>query len=134
MNIQQTYEEAVLKTVMWWSEAIQKPINQDNGDTSENGAMAFMLMNMVAGNAQDSITPDKIKSFEDALTKRLLAVEYRKHEQDLDVDYHPNQILAECANVAGISSSVFPCKTWSRIGAQNEVNVSLGYGTSPSVI
>ena len=130
----QSYEDAVLKTVMWWSEKIQKPLNQNNGDQSSGGAIAFMLMNMVANNAQQSITPEKIKVFEETLTKKLMEVENEKYLQNLDVDYHPNQILAESAEKAEIDLSVFPCKTWTRIGLENEVEVSLGYGTVPSII
>lgn len=134
MKNKQTYKEAVLKTVMWWSEAIQKPLNQNNGDNSPNGGMAFMLMNLVASNAQESISPDKIKTFEESLTKRLMLIVDRNRAQWLDVDYGPNQILRESAEEAKIDTSVFPCKTWTRIGKENEVEVSMGYGTVPSII
>lgn len=130
----QTYEEAVLKTVMWWSEKIQQPLNQDNGDTSKNGGMAFMLMNMVANNAQESTTPEQIKIFEDTLTKKLMEVENNRYRESLHVDYHPDQMLSESASESGINPSVFPCKTWTRIGIENEVSVSFGYGTEPSII
>lgn len=133
--MKQTYEEAVLKTVMWWAEKIQQPLNQNNGDDSRNGGMMFMLMNTVSNNAQQSITPDKIKIFQESLTEKLIAVKNDKYRRtDLDVDYHPNRMLSECAEKANIDLSVFPCKTWTRIDLENQVEVSMGYGTVPSVI
>jgi hypothetical protein len=42
----QTLEVAVQKIVKWWSQkAFRTPLNQNNGDNSEHGAMAFMLIN-----------------------------------------------------------------------------------------
>lgn len=132
--MKQSYEQAVLKTVTWWGEKIQSPLNQNNGDNSPNGGMAFLLMNMAAGNAQESITPHKVDIFKTALTDRLMGVENEKYLQTLDVDYHPNAFLSESAQIADIDASAFPCKTWTRIGRDNEVEVSMGYGTVPSVI
>lgn len=131
----QTYKEAVLKTVNWWSEKIQQPLNQNNGDTSPNGPMAFALSNLVAGNAQKELTPDKIKVFEGALTEELMNIKDAGfYAKTLDVDYHPNKMLADSAKKAEISDSVFPCKTWTRINNENQVEVSMGYGTQPSII
>lgn len=124
----QTYEEAVIKMVLFWSEKIQQPINQNNGDDSENGGMSFMLMNMAANGAQKSITPDKIKVFEKSLTERLMAIESKSNwEKALDVDYHPNRLLAESATEAGIDLGVFPCKTYTCIQEGNKVIGAMGY-------
>jgi len=66
----QTYEEAVLKTVMFWTEkAFETPMNQNNGDDSERGGLAFLLMNTLASRAQKTATPEKIKLFEKKLTE-----------------------------------------------------------------
>lgn len=125
----QTYEEAVLKTVMWWTEkSFRTPLNQNNGDNSSAGTMTHMLMNMVASKAQEEITDEKIKKFESKLTELLMKAE--RHERALHVDYHPCSFLFESAKFAGIDSHCFPCKSRTHIDENNRVHAKYQYGNS----
>lgn len=127
----QTYEEAVLKTVMWWNEkAFHSPMNQDNGDDSDIGKMTFLLMNTNSLEAQKSITKEQEKLFEQKLTELLMNC--KEHERILDVDYHPCNFLSQAAKFAQIDTSCFPCKSYTRIDKNNEVFAKHKYG-SPAV-
>lgn len=129
MSNKQTYEEAVLKTVMWWSDkAFRTPLNQNNGDDSHQGSMIFMLQNMVSTKAQDTATPEKIKKFENKLTELLM--NKSGYEVILDVDYHPCELLATAATFAGIDTGCFPCKSYTTITKSNEVFAKYQYGNS----
>lgn len=133
----QTFEEAILKTVMWWSDkSFRTLLNQNNGDNSSQGGMTFLLMNMVASKSQESVTDEKIKSFEEHLAKSL--TEYRKQYPTsqiwLDVDYHPCQMLSEAAEKAGIESHCFPCKSSTRLTADNKVFAKYQYGGASNEI
>ncbi|RPI84576.1 MAG: hypothetical protein EHM34_03355 [Nitrosopumilales archaeon] len=123
-----TYEEAVLKVVMWWSDkAFRTPMNQDNGADSDTGFMTFMLMNILSDKAQEKVTEEQIRKFEDKLTELLMKASC-KWERDLDVDYHPCSTLVEAAIFAGIDCSCFPCKSWTQIREDNRVFAKYKYG------
>jgi len=127
MEKNQTYEEAVLKTVMWWSDkSFRTPLNQNNGDDSPQGGMMFALMNTVSMNAQQTATVEKQKAFESKLTELLMNC--AKQERTLDVDYHPCRMLSEAANFAGIDSGCFPCKSYTSIDDNNKAFAKHGYG------
>lgn len=114
--MERTYKQAVTIMVDWWAEKMQKPLNQNNGDNSESGGIAFMLMNMVAMNAQETITEDKIKKFKSFLTDKLIPLEGNNNWRgQLDVDYHPNELLFQACEYSGINTSALPCKTFTRI-------------------
>jgi len=129
----QSYEDAVLKTVMWWSEkAFATPMNQNNGDNSSAGGFAFLLMNMISRDAQQSVSKEQIKKFEDKLTE-LLTLEKRRNPSNslqLHVDYHPDRILAEACSFAGINPMVLPCKSGTYIDNSNHVMAKYQYGGS----
>lgn len=123
----QTYEEVVLKVVMWWSEkSFHTPLNQNNGDESEIGQKMFMFANIVAAKAQESVTKEKQKAFESKLTELLMSC--NKYEITLSVDYHPCTMLSEAAEFAGINSSCFPCKSHTRIDENNRAFAKYQYG------
>ena len=125
--IQQSYEDAVLKTVMFWSDkSFRTILNQNNGDDSPQGGIMFALMNMVSGKAQESITEEKIKLFEKKLTELLMSCD--KYDRTLDVDYHPCILLSEAAKFAEIDEKCFPCKTVTRIDEDNTVHAKYQYG------
>lgn len=128
----QTFEEAVLKTVMFWSEkAFRTAMNQNNGDDSPNGAMAFMLMNLNALKAQESVTDEKVKAFEEILAKKLNEAKEANewYLMELDVDYHPCQMLYEAATEAGLNAAAFPVKTFTRINKEDfSVDSKYQYG------
>lgn len=129
MEKNQTYEEAVLKAVMWWSDkSFRTPLNQNNGDDSPQGGMMFALMNTVAMKAQETATTEKQKAFESKLTELLMNCD--KYERTLDVDYHPCRLLSEAAKFAGIDSGCFPCKSHTRIDDNNKVFAKYQYGSA----
>jgi len=125
-----TYKEAVELTVNWWIEkSFKTPLNQNNGDKSDSSGIGFMLMNMVSMSAQHKNTPDKIEKFKQELTRILLEAEGKgRYNNELDVDYHPNHILSEAAELAGINSCCFPCKTFTYINNKNEIEGRYQYG------
>ena len=52
--MKQTYEEAVLKSVMWWADkSFRTRMNQNNGDNSHQGGIISVLMNTASMEAQD---------------------------------------------------------------------------------
>ena len=129
MKEETKFEDAVLKTVIFWSEkSFKTAFNQNNGDNSENGAMSFMLMNMVASKAQAEATPDKIKNFEEKLYELLIAEKENPYNLTLDVDYSPCRILGEAARFAGLNPSCLPCKTFTRIENDYSVTAKYQYG------
>jgi hypothetical protein len=125
----QTLEQAISKVVKFWSEkSFRTPLNQNNGDNSENGEISFLLMNQVALTAQSNVTDEKIKAFEDKLTELLLKSE--PHERAwLDVDYHPCKMLSDAAQYAGLDDGCFPCKSSTHIGRDNIAQAKYQYGS-----
>lgn len=124
-----TYKEAVDLMVKWWSKkSFKTALNQNNGD-SGNGGIAFLLMNMVSTNAQNDISEEKIKKFEEKLTEILLDGEDKgRWKRECDVDYNPNKILADACEFAEINSGCLPCKTFTYINNDNEVEGRYQYG------
>jgi len=123
----QTFEQAVEKVVNFWAEkSFDTLLNQNNGDESPNGGMAFMLMNLLSSNAQSEITDSQKDVFKSELTKIL---KKNKNERGFYIgcDYHPHEYLAKAAKKANISESVFPCKTGTRIDPNNVASASYQY-------
>jgi hypothetical protein len=50
------------------------------------------------------------------------------YNRTLDVDYHPCKLLYEAAKFAGLDPGCFPCKTFTRIEANNSVSAKYQYG------
>ena len=124
--MKQTYEEAVLKIVMWWSDkSFRTPLNQNNGETG----MLHTLMNSTSTNANSRTTPQQIKLFEEKLGELLMNASER--ERNLDVDYHPCSLLAQAADFAKIETAVFPCKSFTRIDKDNRAFAKYQYGNQP---
>lgn len=124
----QTLEQAVAKVVKWWTnKSFRTPLNQNNGDNSEHGFLAFMLMNMSSSKAQESVTEEKIQLFEQKLTEILLAAP-NSYRRTLDVDYNPCVELAEAAEYAGLDSGCFPCKSVTWISESNKATAKYQYG------
>ena len=125
-----SYKEAVEITVNWWvKKSFKTQLNQNNGNKSDNGGIGFLLMNLVAVNAQKEITEDKIEKFKSKLTELLLANEEKgRYAKELDVDYSPNQLLSDACRFAEINSSFLPCKTFTFINNENEIEGRYQYG------
>lgn len=122
----QTLEDAVLKTVTWWSDkSFRAVLNQDNG--SGNDGMVHFLLNAVSSKAQIQITEDQIKKFESKLTELLMNAK-SSYDRSLSVDYHPCEKLAVAADYAGINPMCFPCKSNTSIDNNNKAFAKYQYG------
>ena len=127
---QRTYKEAVKISVDYWVEkSFKTPLNQNNGDKSTNGDMSFMLMNMLSLDSQKNVTFEQIEKFKSKLTEILLEHEGQgRGANELDVDYDPNENLAQACKFAQISTSCLPCKTFTFIDNDNKVIGRYQYG------
>ena len=127
---QRTFEEAVKITVDWWIEkSFNTPLNQNNGDNSEMGGMAFMLMNMLSSKAQEDNTSDKVEKFRKELTNVLMEGKGKgRYATQLDVDYGPNHLLSKACSLSGVNSGCLPCKTFTFINEENMVEGRYQYG------
>lgn len=127
-----TYKEAVEIMINWWvDKSFNTPLNQNNGDDSPNGGTMFALMNMVAMSAQSKNTPEMIEKFKLELTRQLLEVESKgRYGNQLSVDYDPNRILYDACKLSNVSTSCLPCKTFTFINDNNEVEGRYQYGGS----
>lgn len=104
----------------------------DNGDDSNSGALGQILHGM----AKETITKEQLDNFEKNLSRKIK----EKLEKDLKeygrtfyislcTDYHPDTILSESAEEAGISERNFPVK--SNLYLKTESNtISVRYGYS----
>ena len=123
----QSYEDAVLKVVMWWSDkSFRAVMNQNNGDNSQQGGIVSALMNMASLKAQDAVSDEQIKKFESKLTDLLMNA--GKFDRTLSVDYDPCEMLYRAAEFSGIDTYCFPCKSYTRIDDQNNAYAKYQYG------
>lgn len=129
-NQERTYKQAVKITVDWWIEkSFNTPMNQNNGDDSSTGGIAFVLMNELSSDAQSSTNQESIEKFRTKLTELLLAKEGANHfHNQLDVDYHPNGILRLACEYADVNPMLLPIKTFTRINDENYVEGRYQYG------
>lgn len=138
MNEKQSFDDAVLKTVMFWSDkSFRTPMNQNNGDDSPGGAMGFMIMNESSMLAQKEITNEQMTLFERCLGELILAERGLHPTRDiyLSVDYAPCHELAVAAQTAGINNfACFPCKTSTWIGVDNVAKAAYQYHGKPYVL
>ncbi len=129
-TITQTFEDAVLKTVMFWSDkSFRTTLNQNNGDNSEAGFMTFLLMNNLSMENQKEATEEKIKLFENKLTELLTSdKENVKWGITLSVDYDPCEHLYNAVKFAGLNTSCLPIKTFTTIEKDFSVTAKYQYG------
>jgi hypothetical protein len=128
--MKQTYEEAVIKTVLWWMEkSFHTPLNQNNGDDSASGAMTLCFMNEASRKAQNEITPSQENKFEEKLTELLFKAHEDHVDIELSVDYVPCNMLMYAATSAGIDIHCFPCKSSTYINKENQVFAKWKYGS-----
>lgn len=131
-----------------WCDMLKAP-RFDNGDNSAHGIIAQGLAGMNAEKpAADPDLHDKIETFRALLVTRLkflrdhdgertgVVMPHGHHEchwlpHNLSCDYGPDRLLAEIAEAAGISYSLFSWKTHVDMDLDN-VCVSPGY-TAPYI-
>lgn len=127
-----TLDGAINAVCNFWIEKMQKPLNQNNGDNSSAGGVAFMFMNLIGSRAQEGITPEKIELFRQALTRKILADYTVFPDQSwyvCDVDYHPCDKLARACDESGINCGALPCKSHTTIKKDFSVESRFGYGS-----
>lgn len=124
-----TFEQAVDIMINFWVEkSFKTKMNQNNGDNSSGGGLAFILMNKLAMDGQSEITEQQIDKFKTHLKQNLMNNQNKgRWALELDVDYHPNQLLANSLEYAGISSNVVPCKTFTFIDEKDNFSVQGRY-------
>ncbi len=115
---------------VWWASVLRDP-KFDNGATDDANVFARMLQTEQARNNRPDSSALEVfsgllaKEVDDRLAANTDDPQYRLW---LDVDYHPNAILADTARIAGLVIPMFgwPSKTsmWVR---HNSVSVSYGY-------
>lgn len=118
---------------MWWSNVLKDP-KFDNGGTGRAGALTQLLAGMAASRNLDD--PDAYEAFAkylaEAVDKKLDEAAPGSYDEKygvgLDVDYHPDQLLSECAERAhlDIMFGGWPCKTHMTV-TKTRVKVSYGY-------
>lgn len=128
-----SFKDVALKVAKWWSEkAFRTPLNQNNGDTSSQGGLVFMLQNRLSSLAQEKATDEKIEAFEQKLVE-LIEERHNAFPDGqiwLEVDYSPCETLAKAATHADLSLSCFPCKSSAIIDKDGKIKVKYQYGGS----
>lgn len=104
-------KEQIEKVAEWWAvRTFDCALNQNNGDDSEHGGLAFMMMNILSMQAKDKAPSDARGKFKAAIVERLSKGDGYQALL-LDVDYHPNEGLATACKLAGIDPAMLPIKT-----------------------
>lgn len=121
-------KETSQKAAKWWADQLRGGAKLDNGDKSETGAMTFMLAAMLQVQETALLDSIKIQKFEDCLSEILQETEARSYFS-FGVDYHPDGILCDAAEKAGVSlgMTTLPWKTTMWING-DKVSVRCGYG------
>lgn len=115
----------------WWADKICGDVKFDNGDDSMNGLFCMVM----AKSLVKPVTEEQKNSFIENLAESIV-----KEQRDLlDVDYHPDRLLSEAAQAAGISGNNFPWKTVMWIVEDEETKeikilVKAGYGAEQKQI
>lgn len=108
----------------WWSDVIENA-KMDNGDTTDSGAMAMLLLKLHT----PKVTPEQQKQFKQELYEKIIDT-IKDYEDNnimwLDVDYGPNKYLSEPAEKCGINLLSFPIKTTMQVTIHS-VRVKYGY-------
>ncbi len=129
---EQTIQEAATPgeaAAMWWAQVLQDP-KLDNGDDNPMTAVLAALTK----ESTPSQPTDRLEKFKELL---IIKLNERVTEYGLSfgVDYHPDIILLECAEAAGLQTGLtdWPWKTHMWV-SQTKVSVSYGYGAEAQVI
>lgn len=116
--------ETIMAAAKWWANQLRAPVF-DNG-VAEHEVLANLLQS-----SKPTIPDEKIEAFQNELMERLLGSDIKT----LSVDYGPDQILRDAAEIAGIyiDTATFPWKTC-MILSDTVLKVACGYGAPFEVI
>ena len=121
---------------LWWVRVFCDP-QFDNGDTTRGGAMAQFFASAAA--AETRVPASSLEKFYDDCVKCTTQALQETGRIDIDVDYHPDEILRGLMMGAGIPHGLAPWKTNTVAALKyrgHELGVvatSYGYG-APTVI
>lgn len=124
-DIDGDYPEYVCVAVNWWANAIVNP-KFDNGDDNTAEKMTLLLAMMV--NSKSAISKEQIDIFKKELADIIVAQMESSWNGEcrLGVDYHPDMLLYNAVQKAGIDDDMgFPWKTNMCI-SKDKVSVSAG--------
>lgn len=130
------HDEKLIDTaVNWWVEKVTGFHHHDNGDKSEQSALAMMMADIMT----KPVSGEQAEVFKEAL-KKLVTEELDRLEDwqkgwgvELGCDYGPCVLLGQAAAKAEIPTLNFPFKTWMRI-TETDVKVHDGYGAPEEVL
>lgn len=105
----------------WWAENIGSNAKQDNGDALQSAFMIFLSKHAKVSDSERKLFKKALKEIIDREMK------LRSGYLSIYVDYAPDQVLTEAAQLSGVHVSAFPCKTQMSI-EPGRVRVSNGYG------
>lgn len=106
-------QEQIEKVAQWWATRTFKAWNQDNGDSSDNGRMTHLLMNMAANDAYNAAPKGASDKFINAIVESLSSIRSESQgDYTLSVDYDPNVRLWDICEKAGLQARILPCKTF----------------------
>ncbi|HEU5004735.1 MAG TPA: hypothetical protein VFT49_01470 [Candidatus Saccharimonadales bacterium] len=137
----QTVSPEARTAAKWWADQLRGPARMDNGSleySMETGdpnhfdqAITTMgLAGILNERERSGLSDEQISVFEEALARRVQERLQQSGEfgVTIDVDYHPDYLLVDSADEAGIrvGMTLFPWKTtmWIETGS---VRVSCGY-------
>lgn len=143
-----TEVDACRTAAEWWAQQIGAPVFQLTGNRPGERDFESIFAEMGLGSIADRnpVTEEAARNFAGLLESAIaseLAAEAVRHAEfaarypdkpasspsvGLFTDYHPDKILADAAEVAGVSLTRFPVKTGMRVYADHVI-ASLGYGS-----
>lgn len=126
-------EDAATAAGMWWAAVLTNP-SHDNGGTDEANLIAKLMAGMLAARSQQD--KDALEAFALCIREYVVAqLATNEWGVSLSVDYHPDFALANCAEMADLSTNMgsWPWKTHMSINA-SKVTVSEGHGAPRKVI
>lgn len=121
--------ETAEKAAKWWADTICN--HHDNGANDEANTMAMLLADILS--VSNKPTDDQVSKFVELLTEKFEGMDSDNRVISLYCDYHPDMVLKEVADEAGISPSVFPYKTGMSI-YHDQIEVKVGYGSPYTTI
>ena len=120
------------KTAQWWTDQLKSPsVKLDNG-TSDVSLLAVLSF---CGPKSSNYTDEQLNTFRSHLVEYIESELAEDEDCMISVDYNPDQILEEAANLAGITlgGQDLPWKTWTRT-SRYEVRLSHGYAADQIVL
>lgn len=114
----------------WWANKVCRP-KFDNGDDSEVGFLGSLMAHSIVKPVTEEMRKDFVCLLSKQISKKLNEKDYRYIQ--IGTDYHPDKILRESAENAGISLDNFPWKTHMFID-ENHISVSDGYRSPQEII